>query len=275
LESRRRLAFLNRADKGGEARALLESVIPKAATGHREALLARLTKDSLDASDLPRTKRAVTLLLAEKELETSRRLESVHLMARLSFRENPAWDSFPTAKAETYKLDPDQHADLYHELARAADLESAHGTALSLWIEALNRRTDRDWLQAACRSASQAGKEAELLAFFEKQHLRSPRDVRWAVAVRDIKRNFHQVDGAIAAAKAAVAVRPERENLWQEAVEILVRADRIREAADYLEGWNRPRPADENVARQRSELYARVGDGEKALGHREGRPRGL
>jgi predicted Zn-dependent protease len=127
----------------------------------------------------------------------------------------------------------------------------------------LNRRTERDWLQSACRSASRAGKGEELLAFFEKQRQRSPRDVRWAVAVRDIKQAFHQVDGAIEAAQAAVAVRPDWDALWREAADLMVRADRIREAADYLEGWNRPRPADEAVAGWRPDLPR--GDGEKAL----------
>lgn len=260
-----RLNFLNRAGMGKEARAVLEDVIPNAATGHREALLERLAKECLAAPDLPRARRAVAKLLAEGDLEEMRRLGAIHLLARLSLKEDPAWDPFPLAKAEGAKIKPELQADLYHELARAADLESAPGIAMRLWIEALNRRTEREWLQGAARSATRAGKGPELLGFYEKQQARSPRDVRWAVAVRDIKRDFHQVDGAIAAAKTAVAIRPEKEILWREAAELMIRADQIREAADYLEGWNRPRPADEGVAHWRGELYSRAGDGEKAL----------
>ncbi len=260
-----RLSFLHRNGMGEEARVLLEEVSPKAAVGHREAFLERLTRECLAASDLPRARRSVSKLLAENTLEGARRLGALHLLARLSFREDPAWDPFTLAKVESSKLLPELHSDLFHELARAADLESAWGSALGLWIEALNRRTDRAWLQSACRSAQRAGKGSELLGFFEKQHQRSPRDVRWAVAVRDIKRAFHQVEGAIEAAKSAVAVRPEQEILWREAAELLVRADRIKEAADYLEGWNRPRAADEGVARWRSELYARAGQADQAL----------
>jgi len=44
---------------------------------------------------------------------------------------------------------------------------------------------------AAARSSQRAGKGPELLAFFEKQLQRSPRDMRWAVAVRDLRRFFH------------------------------------------------------------------------------------
>ena len=260
-----RLGFLSRVGRGGEARALLESAIPRAGSGHRQALLERLTRDALAASDLPRARRAVEGLLAEGSLRESSRLNAVHLLLRLSLKESPSFDPFPLAKTETTKFKADLHADLYQQLARAADLEQAWGTALSLWIEALNRRTERDWLQAACGSASRADKRDVLLGFFEKQHQRSPRDVRWAVAVRDIKRTFHQVDGAIEAAKAAVAVRPDWDQLWREAADLMVRADRIREAADYLEGWNRPRPADEGVAGWRSGLYARAGDGVRAL----------
>ena len=260
-----RIAFLNRTNRGAEARTLLEEVIARAAAGHRETFLERLTTESLAASDLPRARRAVAKLLAETTLSTSQRLGALHLHARLSLRENAAWDAQATAKTEAAKLPSEDHGNLYYQRARAADLESAHGLALGLWIEALNRKTEREWLQAACRSAQKGGKAAELLGFFEKQKQRSPRDVRWAVAVRDIKRDLHQVEGAIEAARSAVAVRPEREDLWREAVELMVRGDRGQEAADFLEGWNRPRPADEGVARWRSELYARAGNSERAL----------
>ncbi len=258
-----RLAFLQRSGQGEEARKVLEEVAPKAAAGHREALLERLTRDCLAASDLPRARRAVDAWLGEAGLDGARRLGAVHLLARLSWRERRDWDPQPLARSEAARLNPEEQAELWRQLARAADLESA--PSLALWIEALNRRTEREWISAASRSAERAGKGGELLGYFEAQLQRSPRDVRWAVAVRDIRAAYHQVEGALQAAKAAVAVRPEREILWREAADLLVRADRVKEAADFLEGWNRPRPADEGVARWRSELYARAGDGERAL----------
>ncbi len=264
-----RLAFLQRSNKGEEARATLEAVLPKAATGHREPLLERLTQDCLAANDLPRARRAVVLLLASDGLDDGRRLGAIQLMARLSLKENPAWDPFAFGKVEAAKLKPELHAELYHGLARAVDLEGGTAPLPGLWIEALNRRTEREWVEAAARSARRAGKGPELLTFFEKQLQRSPRDVRWAVAVRDIKMAYHDVTGALAAAKAAVAVRPEKENLWREAADLLVRADKPAEAADFLEGWNKPRLADESVARWRSQLYAQAGDGAKALAMEE------
>jgi len=260
-----RLAFLDRAGRGEEARALLEETVPRAAAGHWENLLERLTGESLAAGDLQRARRAVEQLLGREGMDDARRLGAVHLLARLSWREEPGWDPFPLARAQAALLKPEAQADLYHQLARAADLEQAGARGLALWIEALNRRTDRTWLDEAARATQHSGKGAELLAFFEKQRERSPRDVRWVVAVRDLRRYGRDVAGAVEAARAAVAVRPEDEKLWREAAEILVRADRLHEAADFLEGWNRPRPASEDVARWRSELYVRAGDGEKAL----------
>jgi len=260
-----RLSFLDRNGMEAEGRDLLESIIPKAAPEHREPFLERLTRSCLTASELPRARKAVELLLAQEGLSEPRRLGAIHLLARLSYRENPAWNANPLIKIEGPRFSQDLQADLYHQLAQAADLESAPKAALSLWIEALNRRTERIWLNQASRSASHAGQSAELLGFFEKQQQRSPRDVRWAVAVRDLRTAFHQVEGAIAAAKSAVAVRPDREDLWREAAILLVRADRIQEAADYLEGWNKPRAADEGVVRWRGDLFARAGNGEKAL----------
>jgi hypothetical protein len=260
-----RLAFLARAGRAAEGRRVLAAVIPRAASGHREQLLGRLTREALAASDLPQARQAVEQLLQQPTLDESQRLYAIHLFARLSFKEAPSFDALPLAKAEAGKLRQEMHADLYATLAEAADQEKAWGAAVTLWIEALNRRTERAWLQRASRSADRASRFADLLGFFDRQRLRSPRDVRWAVAVRDIKRHAHDIAGAIEMAKAAVAVRPEQEDLWREAVDLLLRADRVAEAALYLEGWNRPRAADEGVAGWRSGLYAQAGEGDKAL----------
>ena len=259
------VAFLNRSGQGPAARTALEAAVARAGGGHREALLERLTRDSLAAGDLPRSRRAVEKLLESPALDDTQRLAAVHLLGRLNLQENPGWQPLALAQAQAATLKPERQPEVYAELARAADLERAGGAALGLWIEALNRRTERDWLQAAGRSAAKSGRSTELLGFFEQQRIRSPRDVRWAVAVRDLRRAFHQVEGALEAAKAAVAIRPEREQLWREAADLLIRADRVREAADFLDGWNRPRPADEGVAHWRGALYAQVGDGDRAL----------
>lgn len=260
-----RAAFLNRTGRGEEARALLEGAAPKAGPGHREALLEQLTQDSLAASDLSRARKAVTQLLDEPTLDDAHRLAAAQLLARLSWRENAQWDPAPLITAQTAKLTPDLVPDLYHQLAQGAELEHVSGRALPLWIEALNRRTGRDWLQEAARATRKDGTEPKLLAFFEKQQERSPRDVRWAVAVRDIRRDMHDVEGALAAAKTAVAIRPEEELLWREAADLLARAGRVEEAADYLAGWAKARPADEGVAGWRSGLYSQANDPAKAF----------
>jgi hypothetical protein len=258
------LSFLARHERADDGRALLEASIPRAAPGHREPLLERLTREALDARDLPQARRAVDTLLGGN-LNEAQRLGAIHLLARLSFKESASFDAMALATRESAKLKRDLHADLFRELARAADAEKARAAAVGLWIQALNRRLDRGWLGDAMRSADAAGQGAAFLDFFERQRQRSPRDVRWAVAVREIRRHADDLDGAIAMAKTAVGVRPERESLWREAVDLMVRAQRLREAADYLDGWNAPRRADESVAGWRSALYARAGDATRAL----------
>ncbi len=93
-----RLAFLTRADRGAEGRGLLEAAASRAAAGHREALLERLTKESLAASDLAQARRAVTRLLGEGVLGEEQRLGALHLLARLSLRENQRFDLVALAK---------------------------------------------------------------------------------------------------------------------------------------------------------------------------------
>jgi hypothetical protein len=260
-----RLAFLARQGRGAEARQALEGVSARAASGHREALLQRLASEALEARDLAQARRAIERLLGEAGLDAAQRLGAAHLLARLSLRENSGADLLALAKSQQARLEPTHAADVYAQLARAAYAERQDGIALTLWIEALNRRLERGFIREAWRAAERGSKSAELQAFFEAQRARSPRDVRWAVAVRELRLLGHDLDGAIQFARQAVDVRPERESLWREAAELMERAGRPQEAADYLAGWARPRPADEGVAGWRSRLYADAGDAARAL----------
>lgn len=259
-----RLTFLNRSARGAEARAVLEEAAPRAASGHREPLLERLSREALEARDLPQVRRAVERLLGEGALDEGQRLGALHLLARLRLKEQAGADLLALAQAEGGHLPAERQADLYQQLARAADAEKQHGVAQALWVEALNRRLERDWLAAAWRSAERAGKTAELQAFFERQRERSPRDVRWAVAVRELRLRAGDLEGAIAMARSAIEVRPERESLWREAADLMVRAGRPADAAELLARWQEPRPLDEDVVGWRAGLYARAGDDARA-----------
>ena len=131
------------------------------------------------------------------------------------------------------------------EVARAAALERLYATSVSAWIEALNRSTQRDWLKEAARAARKTGQPEGLVTFFEKQQQRSPRDVRWAVAARELRVATDNLPGGIEMARTAALIRPERQQLWDEAVELMERDGRFVEAADFLEGWTVQRPADQ------------------------------
>ena len=146
---------------------------------------------------------------------------------------------------------------------------------MTLWIEALNRRLERSWLRDACRSARAAGQADALRAFFEKQQARSPRDVRWAVAVREIRLQLGDLAGAIEMARAADR-RPSRARVAVARGGGPAGAGRPpREAADLLEGWAKPRPADEDAARLAQRAARRRGRRRQGAGGGARRPRGL
>ena len=260
-----RLAFLNRNGRGAEARTLVEAAAPKAAAGHREDLLARLATEAIEAKDLAQTQRAAEAMLALPGVDDGRRLAAIHLLARLELRRDPATDLLGLVKRESPRLQPDSQAELHAQVARAAALESAWKPSLTLWIEALNRRLDRGFLREACDAAEHAGETASLVSFFEKQRERSPRDVRWAVALREMKLWTGDVDGAVAAARAAITVRPERGTLWTEAADLLGRAGRPKDAADLLADWAKTHPGDEDTASRRAAFLAAAGDASGAL----------
>ena len=260
-----RLAFLARVQRGTEARVLLEQAAARAAAGHREALLERLAREAIEHDDLAQAQRAVEALLGGAQTEDAHRLAGAHLLARLSLRHDAKADLLALAKREDPKLQPDSRPHLFAQLARAASLESAWSASLTLWIEALNRRLERAWIREAARAAESAGSGDSLVRFFTAQRARSPRDVRWAVALRELHLYFGDEAAALQAARGAIDVRPERVSLWYEAADLLARLGRPREAADLLGELAKTRPADEDTAQRRAAHAAAAGDAQAAL----------
>ena len=261
-----RVAFLARAGRGTEARAALEAAAGRAAAGHREVLLERLARESIEAQDLAQAQRAVETMLGLPSLEDGQRLSAAHLLARLQLRRDAAFDVAALAKREEPRLvRPESGPELHAQLARAAALESRWPASVSEWIEALNRRMDRGWLREACTAAERGGDPAPFVSFFDRQRERSPRDVRWAVAEREIRLFFGDEKGALEAARGAIAVRPDRGALWYETADLLARLGRPREGAELLRDWAKTRPGDEEAAGRRSALLAAAGDADGAL----------
>lgn len=259
-----RLEFDFRNHRAPQALELLERASRKAAAGHREKLVERLAREALDHDDLPRAQNALNTLLTFP-LDDARRVTTSALLTRISIRVSSAFDPTSIGNSEGPKLSEEMRANLWEALSQAARQEGALAKSLDLLIEALNRRTERLWLEDACRLAVRSNRGDHLLKFFDTQRKRSPRDVRWAIAVRQIKMFQGDLDGAIAAAKEAVLVAPEREILHRETVELLSRAGRFREAGEFLEGWARPRPSDESVATWRASLFVKAGDDARAI----------
>lgn len=258
------VAYLFRARRDVEGLDALEAAAQGAAEGHREHLTERLVNESLSRKDLVRARRGVERLLFFA-LEPRARVNALALSARLAWREGGPLDPIAFAKAEAPSLPEPLRPDLWAALAGAARDEGKLDVGVDLYIEALNRRTEREWLREACRLAVRAEKSDVLLGFFQKQRARSPRDVRWAVAVREIRAFQGDLDGAVAAAREAVSVAPEREELTRETVALLELQGRFRDAAEFLEAWARTRLADEGIASWRASLFVRAGDVRKAL----------
>jgi hypothetical protein len=260
-----RTSFLRRNGHADEARQALEDATTRAAEGHLVPLLTRLVSESLAEKDLARASRGLDRLLQTASLTEDQRMGAVSLQARLRFQQNPGFAAVDFASSEAPKFRAELRARVFAEVARAAFAEKAYPSSVSAWIEALNRNTQRDWLKEASRAARKTGKPELLVSFFEKQQQRSPRDVRWAVAARELRVLTDNLQGGIEMARTAAQVRPERRELWDEAVELMERDYRFGEAADFLQGWNVQRPDDPQVSAKRSDLYLRAGQPAKAV----------
>ncbi len=255
-----RIAFLNRTEQAVEARGVLASAAERAALGHREALLERLASSCLEARDLACAESSARRIVESEWLllDAWRRQQAFRTLARARFASAPNTDGLALVTENAKRFVPESLADLYAEAARAADGEHAGATSVTLWIEALNRRTERAWIREAMRAAERASASDKLLAFFERQQSRSSRDVRWAVVVRELRLAKGDLEGAIAASKAAVQVRPENRDLWLETADLIERAGRAQDAGDYLGGRDAIEPGNEDVVRRRDVLYARA-----------------
>lgn len=259
-----RIAFCYRNKRTAEALDVLEKAAVSAASGHKEKLSERLVRESLENGDLPRAKKALTALLG-MNLDPALRVSAVGLMGRLSLRENPSFDAITFAKTEAAKLPEEVRPDLWAAVARGARQEGRGRASVDLWIEAINRRTLREWLVEASQTATQFQLEAILSKFFESQRVRSPRDVRWAVAVRELRTQAGDLAGAIQAAKEVCGIAPEKEIYWRDAVDLFSRAGQFVEAATFLEGWASSRKGDERTASWRADLLLRGGQTQKAM----------
>ncbi|MFN7972336.1 MAG: hypothetical protein U0166_08305 [Acidobacteriota bacterium] len=109
------IAFLDVHGHGDEGRAILEGAVARAAAGHREELLERLTRDALGAKDYAQARRAVSQLLDTNSLGNLDRINAATLLARVSILSDPAFDPMTLAKDECKKLPADYHAWLFRD----------------------------------------------------------------------------------------------------------------------------------------------------------------
>ena len=251
------VAFLERVDRQEAAREVLQEAASRAVRSHRRAFLERVVASALRSGAAAQAAQVAARMLAETDLELATRLRVDGMLVDASLTIDRSTDTLGLAARLAKEVPPEWTADVYRVVALRASAAGDDRAATHLWIEALKRRLDRDWIRNACVAAERAGLQATLLGFFETQQAASPRDVRWAVAVRDIRLDFGDLAGALDAARAAVRVRPEKESLWHELTALLVRAGRPLEAARELEVYARPRLANEAVAAWRSDLFLR------------------
>src|SRR5262249_33703661 len=159
------LEFLFRTSRTKEGLDALEAAASHAASGHRENLTERLSKESLDRGDLARGKRALATLLS-LTLPDERRVTTAGLLARVSLKEGGAFDALALGKTEAAKVREELRPDLWAAIAEAARDESKPALAVDLLVESLNLRLDRMRLEEAARLAVSAGTAPHLLRFF-------------------------------------------------------------------------------------------------------------
>jgi tetratricopeptide (TPR) repeat protein/predicted Zn-dependent protease len=96
-------------------------------------------------------------------------------------------------------------------LARLND----HAGAIDQYVEIINRYPeDEALLQEAGRYARQHARTEQLLAYYTKTAAASPRDYRWPMLVARLQTQFEDFPAAIAAYAAAIAIRPDRVDLY-------------------------------------------------------------
>ena len=229
-----RISFLDRAGRRAELLDLLEEVAPKAADGYRRSFLSRLARKSIELGEWERARGALTALLNDVGLAPRERVTAVGLVGKVAFRSGSGVELDGLAREQAARLPADSVADMFAELARAAAEEDKWGRSARFWLEAIERRTDRNWLRSACVAAESSGLGSWLVEQVERRQRKSSRDVRWAVALRDVRLYFHDLDGAVEMAGVAARIRPERDTLWKEGADLMARrGDRLRRPSSW------------------------------------------
>jgi predicted Zn-dependent protease len=107
--------------------------------------------------------------------------------------------------------------------------------AVDQYIELINRYPeDESLVDEAALYAAQAGLAGRLASFYARAVARSPRDVRWSVVLARIQKQLEDYPAAVSTYSKAIAVRPDREDLYIARADLLERLMRFDDAAsDY------------------------------------------
>lgn len=132
--------------------------------------------------------------------------------------------------------------------------------AVDQYIEVINRYPEDEGLtdEAALYAASH-GLGSRLSSYYEKTNERSPRDVRWAVVLARIETQLENYPAAIDSYSKAIAIRPDRVDLYDARADLLERLQRFDEAAaDYTHLYSLTY-SDPQWMRKVAEIRARQG----------------
>ena len=104
--------------------------------------------------------------------------------------------------------------------------------AVDQYIEILNQfPEDEELATEAALYAAQHGRQAQLMAFYEKTIAASPRDFRWPMVLARVQTEFGDPAAAVAAYDKAIGVRADRTDLFAARADLLERMQRFDEAA--------------------------------------------
>lgn len=133
-----------------------------------------------------------------------------------------------------------QLATLRRGLIPALTTLDQHSEAVDQYIEIINRfPEDEGLVREAALYADEHSRREQLEDFYVKTTTESPRDVRYHVVLARVRTHFEDLPAAVEAYSGALAVRPDRTDVWQSKALLEERILRFEAAlASYRERYD-------------------------------------
>ncbi|HVX65179.1 MAG TPA: tetratricopeptide repeat protein [Bryobacteraceae bacterium] len=203
-----------RNKRASEAIEILTASAARANAVYRRQFLVEAGRKANEAADYARARDIVAPLLAAEPAAAD--LIAIEADSYARAGDDESLRKFYAARLQEVR-DPVRRQGLRRTLIPVLTRLKDYAGSIDQYVEILNQYPDDRGLlaEAAAYAREHAGRD-RLMAYYTKAAAASPRDARWPILIARLCAEFEELPGAVAAYTRAIAIRPERQDLFME-----------------------------------------------------------